>query len=33
LFLGHFILGLVRAYGGILARRLWPLFSRTEVKA
>jgi uncharacterized membrane protein len=32
-FLGHFILALVRAYGGILTRRLWPLFSRTEVKA
>jgi uncharacterized membrane protein len=30
-FLGHFILALIRAYGDVVTRRLWPL--RTEVKA
>lgn len=33
LFLGHFILALVRAYGGGVTRRWRPLFSRSEVKA
>jgi hypothetical protein len=33
LFLGHFILALVRAYGGVITQRLLPLFSRSEVKA
>jgi uncharacterized membrane protein len=32
-FLGHFILALVRAYGGVVTRRLLPLFSRSEVEA
>jgi|SRR5450759_4297390 uncharacterized membrane protein len=33
LFLGHFILALVRAYGRVITWRVWPLFSRSEAKA
>jgi uncharacterized membrane protein len=32
-FLGHFILALVRAYGGFIWRRAWLLFPRNEVEA
>jgi hypothetical protein len=33
LFLGHFILALVRAYGGFITQRLLQLFPRNEVEA